>query len=137
MSRATVCKKFKFEAAHQLPHHDGKCANLHGHSYVLMVWVTSAIREVKQHAPHPKEGMVVDFSHLSEVVKGRVVDRLDHKFLNSELQGEIEVTTAELLAEWVFGQVVSFIPDLSKVRLYETADCYAEVTAEDFFYADQ
>ena len=70
-----VTKRFHFEAAHALYGHDGKCKNLHGHSYLLEVTVRGIPREEPD---HPKDGMVVDFSDLKALVNREVVHRFDH-----------------------------------------------------------
>ena len=56
--KVRVTKRFTFEMAHALRCHDGLCANIHGHSYVLDVTLLGT----PIHAPgHPKDGMVIDF----------------------------------------------------------------------------
>lgn len=70
-------KEFRFEASHQLPNHNGKCARLHGHSWVLCVWVMGPVLE---NPGHPKEGMVVDYYDIGQVVKP-IIELLDHRHL--------------------------------------------------------
>lgn len=69
----TISKRFTFEASHILPHHSGKCARLHGHSWVLTVTVAGPI--------NPKSGFVVDFYELGNVVNEHIIDHLDHSHL--------------------------------------------------------
>jgi 6-pyruvoyltetrahydropterin/6-carboxytetrahydropterin synthase len=71
-----IGKEFRFEASHQLPNHDGKCARLHGHSWVLKVFVQGSVSEEFG----PKEGMVKDFADIKEVVQP-IIDMLDHHHL--------------------------------------------------------
>lgn len=71
----TVSKTFTFEASHILPHHPGKCAQLHGHSWTLVVGVKGLV--------HKGTGFVVDFYDVSRVVKEHVVDKLDHSHLGA------------------------------------------------------
>lgn len=80
-----VTKAFCFDAAHQLPWHEGKCRRLHGHTYRLEVSVAGPINE---------NGIVVDFDEISAVVKRTIVRRFDHQFLNDFFPNP----TAELLA---------------------------------------
>jgi len=82
-----VTKRFTFEMAHALRCHDGLCANIHGHSYVLDVSITG----VPTDAPgHPKDGMVIDFADLKRIVKP-VVDRYDHAlFLHEKEHGAVK-----------------------------------------------
>src|SRR5438128_894228 len=83
--KVAVTKAFSFDAAHQLPWHEGKCRHLHGHTYRLEVTVAGAINE---------NGIVLDFDELSATVKGAIVERFDHQFLNDHFPNP----TAELLA---------------------------------------
>ncbi|ELR72001.1 Queuosine biosynthesis QueD, PTPS-I [Fulvivirga imtechensis AK7] len=70
-----VTKEFDFEMAHALHGYDGKCANIHGHTYYLSVTV---IGKPGAKEGDPKLGMVVDFSVLKMIVKEQVVDQFDH-----------------------------------------------------------
>jgi 6-pyruvoyltetrahydropterin/6-carboxytetrahydropterin synthase len=80
MIELEVGKQFRFEASHVLPKHPGKCARLHGHSWVLGVRVRGPIDR--------ETGFVVDYAKLSELVKLHVVDVLDHRHLG---QGDMWV----------------------------------------------
>ncbi len=60
---------------HALYGHDGKCRNIHGHSYKLSVTV---IGEPITDTSHAKLGMVIDFGDLKEIVKEEIVDPFDH-----------------------------------------------------------
>ena len=70
-----VTKIFEFEAAHALDCHDGKCSNIHGHSYKLHVTVVGKPNRSKG---DPKDGMVIDFSDIKQIVKSMVVGPFDH-----------------------------------------------------------
>lgn len=63
-------KEFTFDSAHQLVGHDGKCANLHGHTYRLEV----ALKDTPIIPEGPKEGFVMDFGDLKRIVKENIVD---------------------------------------------------------------
>lgn len=92
----TLKKEFRFEAAHRLPNHDGKCARLHGHSWRGLVVVEGHT----VHTTGPKAGMLVDFTSISAPVKEMVDKYLDHYFLNETLG--LDNPTSEKVAEWVF-----------------------------------
>jgi len=109
-----VRKRFTFEAAHRLPHHDGKCARLHGHSWV--VWVEVAGMSVE--ASGPKVGMLIDFGDIAQIVRPIVDDYLDHHYLN-ETTG-LESPTSELLAEWLFEKVAASGLPIAAVTIQET-----------------
>ena len=75
MSSIRITKQFTFEAGHALYGYDGKCKNLHGHSYKLFVTVIgSPISDPK----NVKYGMVLDFGDLKKIVNEEIVDVFDH-----------------------------------------------------------
>ena len=76
--KLTVSKIFTFETAHALWGYDGKCANIHGHSYILTVSISGPIIQDEN---HPKYGMIMDFGELKEIVKPEIVDVYDHCLL--------------------------------------------------------
>jgi 6-pyruvoyltetrahydropterin/6-carboxytetrahydropterin synthase len=118
-----ISKTYRFEASHQLPWHMGKCARLHGHSYVLEVVVAGVVQPDES---GPSSGMVVDFADLDQVVKP-LVARMDHHHLNQLVLNP----TAERLLEWILAQLSRGGVEPTVVRLWETANCYAEWNAED------
>ena len=71
--RTRVTCTFRFEAAHRLAWHPGRCRNLHGHSYRL---------DVSVEGPLDANGVVLDFDELDAVVRREVIDRFDHRHLN-------------------------------------------------------
>ena len=75
MSSIRITKIFTFETGHALWGYDGKCRNVHGHSYKLSVTV---IGTPNTDPNHPKFGMVIDFTDLKKIVKEEVVDPFDH-----------------------------------------------------------
>jgi 6-pyruvoyltetrahydropterin/6-carboxytetrahydropterin synthase len=136
-----VTKRFHFEMAHALRCHDGLCANIHGHSYVLDV---TLIGKPRQEAGHPKDGMVIDFSELKKLVNKSVVEHYDHALVlhesdrdqaNSghELFGRTRFTPWQPSCENVLLDIVerlrNALPEqewLYAVRLQETATSWAE-----------
>ena len=75
MSNIRITKQFSFETGHALYGYDGKCKNVHGHSYKLSVTV---IGEPISDNSNVKFGMVIDFSDLKKIVKEEIVDQFDH-----------------------------------------------------------
>jgi 6-pyruvoyltetrahydropterin/6-carboxytetrahydropterin synthase len=127
-----VSRREAFNAAHQLRDEGlsddenervfGKCANLHGHNYVLEVVVAGEIQ--------PATGYVMDLKQLSDVICRRVIQDVDHRNLNTDvpwLQGCIP--TAENLALAFWERINSELPEglLRSVRLWETDKNWAEV----------
>ena len=106
-----VRRRFRFEAAHRLPRHPGKCREMHGHSYELVVSVERPVDETS--------GMAMDFSDLKQVVRREVVDRLDHRCVNDVLDNP----TAELMAEWIWHRLAGSLAGLVEIELFETRDC--------------
>ena len=113
-------KSFRFEAAHKLPNHDGKCRRLHGHSWVG----TLVLEDYELHTTGPKQGMVHDFSDLSTVVEPLVEQYLDHHYLNETLG--LTNPTSEEIARWVFDKLKYDLPALVAVQIDETCTCSCE-----------
>lgn len=148
MNKIRVTKSFNFETAHALYGYDGKCKNIHGHSYKLFVTVKGV---PIQNSSDPKFGMVIDFGDIKKIVKGEVVEKFDHAILlnvnspHKEL-GEnliqdghkVIFTDYQPSCENMLLDMVKLIrPHLDKkvelqsIRLHETETSYAEWLAED------
>ena len=129
MRYANITKFFRFEAAHHLPEHQGKCARLHGHSYKLEVTLRGPIKDAIGTSDH---GMVMDFIDISQIVKDAVIEHLDHQDLNA-VTGVY--TTAENLMYWIWDELLNHVlPDelLYRVRLWETETSFAEITRQEY-----
>jgi 6-pyruvoyltetrahydropterin/6-carboxytetrahydropterin synthase len=129
-----VSRREAFNAAHQLfdPRRSdeenrqlfGKCANLHGHNYVLEVVVAGQV----DHAT----GYVFDLKQLSDVISRRVIQDVDHRNLNTDVRWlEGRIPTAENLAAAFWERIRSELPEglLRSVRVWETDKNWAEVGA--------
>ena len=130
----TVTKTVKFDAAHVLTDHQGLCRNLHGHTYRVDVSVAQA----------GDGDMVIDFKELKGVLAEVILDRFDHSFIyNTGSAGESEIaavvekhgmrtvaipfrSTVENLAKMFYKELKDRISGLSAVKVWETADNYAE-----------
>lgn len=75
MGNIRITKEFSFETGHALYGYDGKCRNVHGHSYKLAVTV---IGKPISDTNNVKFGMVIDFGDLKKIVKEEIVDVFDH-----------------------------------------------------------
>ncbi|MCP4976006.1 MAG: 6-carboxytetrahydropterin synthase, partial [Maribacter sp.] len=75
MKNIRITKQFTFETGHALYGYDGKCRNVHGHSYKLSVTV---IGTPITDTSHVKLGMVIDFGDLKKIVKEEIVNPFDH-----------------------------------------------------------
>ena len=67
MESMLITKEFTFDAAHKLDWHQGKCKNLHGHTYKLQVTVVGELN---------KNGIVIDFGDLKNIVNNKVIEVL-------------------------------------------------------------
>jgi len=147
MDKIRVTKEFSFEMAHALWNYDGACRNIHGHSYRLFV---TLVGKPIANSQDPKFGMVIDFKDLKKMVKKPIVDFFDHSLVvYKEAEGEILVSirqmyekvhvfdfqpTCENLVRYIAKSIQSGLtPDiqLQAVKLYETANSYAEWHLED------
>jgi 6-pyruvoyltetrahydropterin/6-carboxytetrahydropterin synthase len=142
-----ITKIFHFEMAHAIYGYEGKCKNIHGHSYELHVSVCSATGN-RDYIPAP--GFVVDFSEIKKIVTKTVIEKFDHKLLLSEtfLSVNPSLNTQENLVSWQMEPTVenmlvfmmktisaSFPSSLklSALKLYETKNSYAEWTNDNIF----
>lgn len=112
-------KIFTFEAAHSLKYHDGKCRNLHGHSYILHL----CIQVQNLISSGPKTNMVMDFQDINTIVKPMLEQYFDHHYLNDTLKSDS--TTVEFICRWIFDYLEPLIPGLHAITLYETATAKA------------
>ncbi|RDY59711.1 6-pyruvoyl trahydropterin synthase family protein [Flagellimonas nanhaiensis] len=148
MGNIRITKQFTFETGHALYGYDGKCRNVHGHSYKLSVTVIgSPITDVN----HVKLGMVIDFGDLKKIVKEEIVDRFDHATIfnkntpHVELANELEARghnviladyqpTSENMVIDFAKKIKSRLPkniQLHSLKLQETESSYAEWFAAD------
>jgi 6-pyruvoyltetrahydropterin/6-carboxytetrahydropterin synthase len=131
-----VSRRESFNAAHQLCDPSlsdaenkrlfGKCANLHGHNYVLEVVLAGEIDRAT--------GFVLDLKQLSDVICRLIVDDVDHRNLNTDVEWlEGVIPTAENLAAAFWERVRSELPEgsLRSVRVWETDKNWAEVRDHD------
>ena len=102
----------------------GKCANenWHGHNYELYVTVKGK--------PNADTGFVMDVKVLSELIKAEVIEKVDHRNLNLDvdfLQGQF--CSTENLAIGIWNQLQPHLPagvSLHCIKLYETPRIYVE-----------
>jgi 6-pyruvoyltetrahydropterin/6-carboxytetrahydropterin synthase len=139
-----VTKEFHFEAAHALDHYDGKCKDIHGHSYHLTVTLLgSPISDNTK----SECGMVIDFSTVKKVLNTDIIPDFDHRLLlrqDSRFAGietknervryvEYQPTCENMLIE-IVQRIQSKFPDevtLVEATLRETATSFATWKVED------
>lgn len=134
-----IAKQFDFHASHYLPNHDGVCRRLHGHTYMLEVMIMGPR---KGPTGDSDEGMLLDFYYVKDIYDRCIEPKVEHRFLNETLKGEIEIplttaghalTTCEVMAEWALGVFMRELRELNigrltevTTRLWETRTSYAE-----------
>lgn len=143
MSKIRITKQFSFETGHALYGYDGKCKNVHGHSYKLSVTV---IGTPISDTTNVKFGMVIDFSDLKKIVREEVVDVFDHATVFNKNTPHIELAeelktrghhvilvsyqpTSENMVIDFAEKIKSRLPEniaLHSLRLQETETSYAE-----------
>jgi len=102
----------------------GVCANenWHGHNYDLFVTIKGE--------PHPDTGFLYDVKKLSKLIKEFVVDKLDHKNLNLDVDFlKDKMCSTENLAIGIWHQLLPQLPadvKLHCIKLYETRNIYVE-----------
>ena len=148
MTKIRITKQFSFETGHALYGYDGKCKNVHGHSYKLSVTVIGTPIEDKSNV---KYGMVIDFGDLKKIVKEQIVDVFDHATVfnkntpHIELANELEQRghhvilvdyqpTSENMVIDFSNKIKHLLPEnikLHSLRLQETDTSFAEWFASD------
>ena len=148
MSTIRITKQFNFETGHALYGYDGKCKNVHGHSYKLSVTVSGSPITDKSNV---KFGMVIDYSDLKKIVKEEIVDIFDHATVFNQNTPHIELAkelqardhhvilvdyqpTSEMMVIDFAAKIKSRLPkniDLFSLRLQETDTSFAEWFASD------
>ena len=148
MSKIRITKEFTFETGHALYGYDGKCKNVHGHSYKL--WVT-VLGEPVTDEKDVKLGMVIDFGDLKKIVKQEIVEIFDHATVFNKNTPHIEVAkelqsrghnvilvnyqpTSENMIQDFARKIRLRLPEnlqLHSLKLQETETSYAEWFASD------
>lgn len=148
MSNIRITKQFNFETGHALYGYDGKCRNVHGHSYKLSVTV---IGQPIQDNSNVKFGMVIDFSDLKKIVKEEIVDQFDHATVFNKNTPHVELAkeladrghhiilvdyqpTSEMMVIDFAQRIKNRLADnisLFSIKLQETETSFAEWFASD------
>ena len=148
MGNIRITKQFNFETGHALYGYDGKCRNVHGHSYKLSVTV---IGHPITDTAHVKQGMVIDFSDLKKIVKEEIVNQFDHATVFNKNTPHIELAkelierghnviladyqpTSENMVIDFASKIKARLPKgikLHSLKLQETDTSFAEWYADD------
>ena len=142
-----ITKEFNLEMAHALYGYDGLCKNMHGHSYRLAVTV---IGQSNADVNSPKLGMVMDFGDLKRIVYENIINVYDHALVANDSEneekklhlksgtGKMIFTPFQPTCENMVSDFARIIKEklpvhlkLFSVKLYETANSYAEWHSND------
>ena len=145
-----ITRRLEFDAGHRLPNHKSQCRNIHGHRYAIEITLSS---DVIREEGAADDGMVLDFGDIKRIANEKLVDLWDHAFLVhrgdnvmvdflAAISGHKTVIldvvpTAENLAQAAFAILKDAYHDrfghvlaLTRVRLYETPNCWADAISE-------
>ena len=138
-------RKIHFCAGHRVMNHESKCATAHGHNYILWVYAK------------PKDGLdeigrVIDFSEIKRIAGGWIDEYWDHNFIvfkdDIAMLNAMEEApkrkplfimptnpTAENMCDYLLNDIFPHLfagtnIQIVKVKLYETENCFAELTNE-------
>jgi 6-pyruvoyltetrahydropterin/6-carboxytetrahydropterin synthase len=148
MKNVRITKEFTFETGHALYGYDGKCRNVHGHSYKLAVTVIGTPIDELGHVKH---GIVIDFGDLKKIIKEEIVEPFDHATVFNKNTPHVELAkelsdrghevilvdyqpTSEMMIIDFADKIKKRLPDniqLHHLRLRETETSYAEWHASD------
>ncbi|RID86993.1 6-carboxytetrahydropterin synthase QueD [Peribacillus asahii] len=125
--RVLVSKEFTFDAAHHLHCYEGKCKNLHGHTYRVVFGLSGFTDD---------RGLMIDFGDIKQIWKDKIEIYLDHRYLNETLP--LMNTTAENMVVWIYEKMADALREgpqykgarVEFVRLFETPTSYAEARRE-------
>ncbi|WP_454721205.1 MULTISPECIES: 6-carboxytetrahydropterin synthase QueD [Cupriavidus] len=147
--QVSITRRLEFDSGHRIPNHGGQCRNIHGHRYRLDLTLSG---EVLRSAGASDEGMILDFGDIKALANQHLVDKWDHAFLIhrgdtallnflQSMEGHKTVVldaipTVENLAQIAFDILAPVFKDcfghqlqLTRLVLFETPNCWAEVSA--------
>lgn len=144
MQNIRVTKQFDFDCAHALDGYEGKCKDIHGHSYHLRITVVGLPIPDEQ---NPARGMVIDFGDIKQIVNEKILNLFDHRLILrndsrfkgiEEKNGRVRYVKYQPTCENMLIEIVDILKgefgtnvELHSVFLRETASSYAEWFASD------
>ena len=150
MEKIQITRRLEFDAGHRIPNHEGQCRHLHGHRYSLEITIEGKIVQLNGAS---NEGMVIDFGDIKKIAQELIIEPWDHSFLVYKKDLEVvkilssikdhkttfldSIPTVENLAAIIFEILSTAIFNryqnrvyLKKIRLYETPNCWADISKE-------
>jgi 6-pyruvoyltetrahydropterin/6-carboxytetrahydropterin synthase len=126
--RVAITKEITFDSAHHLDRYEGKCRNIHGHTYRLCVTISGYVNEI---------GIVIDFYEIKKMFEVLIMEQFDHKYLNDVLT-EMNPTVDNMVV-WIWEQFETYLQSqgytrqgcrIEEVKLFETPTSCATLTRE-------
>ncbi len=119
---AHVWRRYRFQAAHQLPNVPigHKCGRMHGHGFEVILHANQDLGQ---------RDLGIDYDHLDEVW-APLHHLLNYRCLN-EIPG-LENPTSEVISAWLWQQLKPRLPELSWVTVYETGSCGANFNGQHY-----
>ena len=105
-----------FSSAHNLRGYHGKCEALHGHNWKVEAWVAKDRLD--------KAGMVLDFRLIKNKLN-KILEKLDHRYLNDLAYFKKVNPTSENIAEYIFKNLRRQIPQVCAVTVWENENSCA------------
>jgi 6-pyruvoyltetrahydropterin/6-carboxytetrahydropterin synthase len=120
--QAHVWRRFRFQAAHRLPHVPlgHKCGRMHGHGFEAIIHANQSLGS---------RPLSIDYDHL-DAVWAPLHMQLSYQCLN-EIQG-LENPTSENLSAWIWQRLKPALPELSWVTVFETGACGANFDGANY-----
>jgi 6-pyruvoyltetrahydropterin/6-carboxytetrahydropterin synthase len=118
----TTSVTMNFSSAHALRGYKGRCENLHGHNW--------KVRAALSGRKLDKIGMLVDFTDIKGCL-GKILGRLDHRYLNEVPPFDTVNPTAENIAAHIFSEMKAYLPKgvkIAAVEVWESETSSATVT---------
>tara|TARA_B100000945_G_C20241060_1_gene529979 strand:- start:267 stop:668 length:402 start_codon:yes stop_codon:yes gene_type:complete len=127
-----ITRRERFSSAHKLHNHNlseednvklfGKCNHFHGHNYELFVTVTGSISQVS--------GFIIDIKDLKKIIENKVINKLDHNYINDVDFMQDKIATTENLCISIWNEIKEPIRQLGaklyKIKISETENNYFE-----------
>jgi 6-pyruvoyltetrahydropterin/6-carboxytetrahydropterin synthase len=137
----TISKMFKFDTAHRLYKYSGKCANIHGHTYKMEVFVNSD-RDINRKTENTYPGFVIDFGELKDDVN-MLVNDLDHSLILSSNDPLLDILrhqtklyvmennpTVENMCIEFYNTLRRLGVKICRIKIWETETSMAEYSGE-------
>jgi len=150
MPTIRLTRVFQFDMAHALLNYQGKCKNIHGHTYKLEVTVKGTPSNEDN---SPKKGMLIDFSDFKTLIQDEIIEKWDHALMIHQNTDSIlldalkknyekiltvpfQPTTENMICELssIINKILPKDVQLFSLRLYETDKSFAEWFASENMY---